>query len=47
MHRQSQSSLNNSQTDLGMQKLIEMHTQLTQAVTQAMINGNELPLGVQ
>jgi hypothetical protein len=49
MHRQSQSSLNNSQMDLVMQRMIETHTQLTQVVTQNMISSksNELPPGVQ
>jgi hypothetical protein len=49
MHRQSQSSFNNSQMDLAIQRMIETHTQLTQVVTQHMISNksNELPLGVQ
>jgi hypothetical protein len=49
MHRQSLSSLNNSQMDLVMQRMIETHTQLTQVVTQNMISSksNELPPGVQ
>jgi hypothetical protein len=48
MHRQSQNSLNNSQMDLVMQRMMETHTQLTQVVTQNMFSGksNELPLGV-
>jgi hypothetical protein len=49
MHRQSQSSFNNSQMDLAMQRMIETHTQLTQVVTQNMISSEskELPPGVQ
>jgi hypothetical protein len=49
MHRQRQNSLNNSQMDLVMQRMMETHTQLTQVVTQNMISGksNELPPGVQ
>jgi hypothetical protein len=49
MRRQSQNSLNNSQMDLVMQRMIEAHTQLTQVVTQNMISSksNELPPGVQ
>jgi hypothetical protein len=49
MHRQSQNSLNNSQMDLVMQRMMETHTQLTKVVTQNMISSksNELPPGVQ
>jgi hypothetical protein len=49
MHPQSQNSLNNSQMDLVIQRMMEMHTQLTQVVTQNMISNksNELPPGVQ
>jgi hypothetical protein len=49
MCRQSQNSLNNSQMDLVMKRMIEAHTQLTQVVTQNMISSksNELPPGVQ
>jgi hypothetical protein len=49
MHPQSQNSPNNSQMDLVMQRMMEMHTQLTQVVTQNMLSreSNELPPGVQ
>jgi hypothetical protein len=49
MHHQSQNSLNNSQMDLVMQRMMEAHTQLSQVVTQNMISikSNELPPGVQ
>jgi hypothetical protein len=49
MHPQSQNCPNNSQMDLVMQRMMEMHAQLTQVVTQNMFIGesNELPPGVQ
>jgi hypothetical protein len=49
MHPQCQNNHNNTQLEIAMQQLVEVHTGMMQVLTQNMVNrdSKELPLGVQ
>jgi hypothetical protein len=49
MHPQHQNNHNNPQMEIAMQRMVEVHTEIIQVLTQNLINrdSKELPLGMQ
>jgi hypothetical protein len=49
MHAQHQNNHNNTQMEIAMQRMVEVHTEMMRVLTQNMVNrdSNEIPPGMQ
>jgi hypothetical protein len=49
MHPQRQNNHNNTQIEIAMQRMVEVHTEMMRVLTQGMVNcdSNEIPPGMQ